>query len=200
MRDGWQKLTLDWDRHKTHAKHIRCRNPFGTKPNLQYNRGILKTLKARSQKWNWFAKKKHIQIALSKLNVKKLEGIREGWGAKREHVEAITGCRQDRLAFGLPGASKLLSHQPSLFSQSNNPITSSSDCECETLRSFIMLLSLCISGWKRNKSVNLDSNSDSFAKTKGEIPDGDVMLSVERSTLRLGGVRRLLILLDCGDC
>lgn len=119
-------------------------------------------------------------------------------GAKREHVEAITGCRQDRLAFGLPGASKLLIHQPSLFSQSNNAITSSLDCE--TLRSFIMLLSLCISGWERNKCVNLDSNSDSFAKTKGEIPDGDVMQSVESSTLRLGGVRRLLKLLDCGDC
>lgn len=84
-----------------------------------YNRIILKVLKASSQKW--FIGN-HIQTALSKLSVKKLERTWEGWEAKHEHVEAITRCRWDWLAFGLPCASKLLSNQPSLFPQSNNPI------------------------------------------------------------------------------
>lgn len=118
MRDGWQKLTPDWDRHKTHVKHIRCPNPAGPKPDLQQRN--IKTFKVSSRKWNWFAEN-HIQTALSKLSVKKLERIWEGWGTKREHVEAITGSRRDLLAFGLLGASTLLIHQPSLFPQSTNP-------------------------------------------------------------------------------
>lgn len=121
--EQWGMVDRNWPQIETGIKHMSntldVAIQLGQSP--IYNRGILKTLKVSFQKWNWFAEN-HIQTALSKLSVKKLERIWEGWGAKQEHVEAITGCRRDLLALCLLGASTLLIHQPSLFPQSTNPI------------------------------------------------------------------------------
>lgn len=124
----------------------------------------------------------------SKLSVKKLERIWEGWGIKREHVEAITGCKRDRLALDLPGATSQVCfyNQPTpqyyLLIWVRKP---------QELHSGALSMEFCLGG-------DLDSNDDSVADTKEEIPHRIVMWIVESSALHLGGVRRLLIL-DCWD-
>lgn len=99
---------------------------------------------------NWSAEN-HIQTAFSKLSVKKPERIWEGWEAKREHVETIICCRRDLLAFGLLGASTLLIHFKPV-STIKQPYNTASSTDYETVRSFIMLLSLCMFGWEKEKN------------------------------------------------
>lgn len=136
----------NWHKHMSNTLDVTIH--LGQSP--IFNRRILKTLKAISQKW---FSENHIQTALSKLSVKTLERIWEGWGAKREHVEAITGQQAGSVSFRLAVCLQAAEQPAKSVSTIKQPHNTSSSTDCETLMSFKMLLSLCISVWERGTNV-----------------------------------------------